>query len=348
MDNIRLRGPKYFSQTNIDMMPKMAVKLDLRSRQVSLSSGGRVQFDRILICAGASARPCPLINAGNVPVHYLRTAGDAGILKDKIKAGARIALIGGGYISLEIAATAAKLGCEVTILVAQRSILSRVRVPSLVSYLTEKHRSAGVHFHFGCKIESILTSSSGANIRLSDANPIDADFVVAGIGAVPNVSLALLAGLKVANGIRVDQKMRTSADNVYAAGDIAEYWNGIHRRLLRVESWQNAERQGRVAASTMLGASTSYCETPWFWTDQYDCNVQILGAPARWNREVVRGDLNSERFSTFLLDDGKIVGASFVNDGRNVRPTRLAIDKGQMANADVLADASAPIATAFR
>lgn len=345
-DELLLRKAGHFAAANIEFVTDKAVNLDLRERRISLQSGHALSFDRALLCTGTSARTFPFAGAGD-GVHYLRTLRDAEALKLELKPGLRVVLIGGGYLSLEIAATALKLGCKTTVLVAESDILSRVGVAGLITFLTDKHRSAGVSFRFGCNVEGVSRRSAEVAVHLDGNETLATDIVVAGIGATPNTALASQAGLDVGDGILVDPSMRTSSDYVYAAGDVAEYWNGVHDRRLRVEAWQNAERQGRIAALNMLGTPLPYCETPWFWTDQHDCNIQILGVPRRWDREIVRGDPGSGRFSIFQLERDKIVGAVFVNDGRNVRPTRLAIDNARTASAGRLADTDTPIATAF-
>jgi NADPH-dependent 2,4-dienoyl-CoA reductase/sulfur reductase-like enzyme len=344
-----LKPLAFYSEQGIELLQGCTVDaVDLSTTpQLCLRGGARLRFDRLLLATGVSARRLPLAADPALPLHYLRTLGDARALRTRLTAGSHLLIIGGGFIGLEVASTARKLGCAVTVLEVDQRLLCRVATPRLSAHVRRMQEDNGVRVITGAALQRLAGSATEVQATLADGQTIHADAVLVGIGAVPNIALAEACGITVANGITVDAEMRTSSPLVFAAGDVCSQWNGIHGRQVRLEAWQNAERQGRAAARAMLGQPQPYCEAPWFWSDQFDTNIQILGVPAEWDTEILRGDPASGKFSQFLLNKGRVVGATFINEGRNTRYTRELIDRALPVDARKLADPARPIKEAL-
>lgn len=335
---LSLRDPDFFGKERVEMVYAKAASIDPHLRRLYLEEGGSISFDRLLIATGSCPRKLNISRSAEAPVHYLQSLDDAKRLRWKLKTGAKVVVVGGGYIGLEVASTASELGCRVEVIDQASRLLQRSVIPEISEHILDLHRSKGVIVRFGLTVERIEQSGDLSMVHVSDGSVLEANVVVAGIGSVPNTGLAESIGARVDNGIHVDASMRSSHSAIFAAGDVASHWNGIHERRVRLESWQNAERQGAVAARSMLGQPVAYRETPWFWTDQFATNVQILGVPSSYDEVVFRGRQQDDRFSVFLLLNRRIVGGFFVNEGRNVRPVREAIDRGIEINTQQLCD----------
>lgn len=338
-----LRDAEFFSTERVELVYGRAASIAPHERRVYLEKGGSISFDRLLLSTGSRPRQFRAPFAAVASLHYLQSLDDARLLKARLKSDAKIVVIGGGYVGLEVASTASELGCSVLVIDQASRLLQRSLIPEVSEHILQLHRSKGVVVRLGVMIARLEQHADGCRLHLSDETIVDADTVVVGIGSVPNTELAEAIGLHVEDGIRVDPSMRSANPAIFAAGDVASHWNGIHDRQVRLESWQNAARQGAVAARAMLGLESNYCEAPWFWTDQFGTNVQIVGVPASCDNVVVRGRHEDNRFSVLQLCKGRIVGGLFVNDGRNVRPVREAIDRKAEVDMGRLADIDIPL-----
>ncbi|MBY3085761.1 FAD-dependent oxidoreductase [Rhizobium laguerreae] len=299
---------------------------DPASRIVTLSDRAVLSYDKLLIATGAAARSLPGAPQGSPHIRALRTHHDAAALRDAMKPGRRIAIIGGGFIGLEVAATARLLGAEVTVIEGLERVLKRGVPEEIALMLTERHRAEGVDIRCGVSIEALTEESGKALIRLSTGEAIEADLVLVGIGARPNVEMAERAGLAIDNGIAVDTYLQTSAAHVFAAGDCCSFPLPIYGgRRVRLESWRNAQEQGTLAAANMLGLNQAVSAVPWFWSDQYDMTLQISGL-AEGALTHQRRDLGPSAFILFHLDaDGRLIAASGIGPGNAVaRDIRLA------------------------
>ncbi|MBY3091619.1 ferredoxin reductase [Rhizobium laguerreae] len=303
-----------------------AMDLDTASRTVALLDGTVLSYDKLLLATGAAARSFPGAPQGSPHIRALRTHHDAAALREAMKPGQHIAIIGGGFIGLELAATARLLGAEVTVIEGLERVLKRGVPEEIALMLTERHRAEGVNIRCGVSIEALTEESGKALIRLSTGEAIEADLVLVGIGARPNVEMAERAGLAIDNGIAVDTYLQTSAAHVFAAGDCCSFPLPIYGgRRVRLESWRNAQEQGTLAAANMLGLNQAVSAVPWFWSDQYDMTLQISGL-AEGAMTHQRRDLGPSAFILFHLDaDGRLIAASGIGPGNAVaRDIRLA------------------------
>ncbi|HXQ67377.1 MAG TPA: FAD-dependent oxidoreductase, partial [Alphaproteobacteria bacterium] len=250
------------------------------------------------------------------------------------------AVIGGGFLGLEVAASASKLGLAVTLLELKPHLLDRAMAPEIAHFIAEIHRRKGVELHLGANVTGIAGKEKLAAVELAQGTRVDADLAVVAVGIVPNSELAAAAGAAIGNGIVVDEFGRTSLPDIYAAGDVADHPNPILGHRLRLESWQNAQNQAIATARAMCGMGTPYAEVPWFWSDQYEFNIQMVGAPLKTDEIVVRGEPASGRFLCFNLAGNVVVGATAFNMGGEIRFARKLVELKAKVEPSVLADSA--------
>ena len=336
-DSVFVHGQTWYRQQDIDLrLGSPAAAIDRAARQVRLADGARLPFGKLLLTTGA--RPRQL--AGSTGVHYLRTLDDSDRLKEILATGSRLAVIGGGWIGLEIAAAARQAGLQVTVLESLELPLLRVLGHEMAQVFADLHRSAGVDLRLGARIEEIIsTGSIATGVRLADGTLIGADAVVAGIGATPRTELAEQAGLEIGNGIVTSAALRTSDPDIFAAGDVASAFHPLLGHHVRVEHWANALKQPAVAAAAMLDQDARYEELPYFYTDQYDLGMEYLGhVEGGYDQVVVRGDLEAREFIAFWLKDGRILAGMNVNIWDVTDSIKNLIRSGHPVNADALGD----------
>jgi p-cumate 2,3-dioxygenase ferredoxin reductase component len=293
---------------------------DTDRRTVSTADGRSFPFDRLLVATGTRPRRLLTLKNSGLDVQYLRNVEDALRFRKSIHNRSRILIIGGGVIGLEAACAAAKNGCCVTVIESEQRLLARA-FPNLVSDLVvAKHRSHGVEFIFG-------TTASGATangVMLADGRTIAADLVLVGIGVEPVPTVAERLGLPSAGGIAVDACGRTAAAEVFCAGDAALQFSRCHGRAIRVETWANAQNQAIAVAANMIGECGEYNDAPWFWTDQYDLNIQVVGDMLD-SDHIIRGEVASGKFSVIAMRGGDVVGALSVNAAKEMAMLRRLI-----------------------
>ncbi len=302
-----------------------AVAIDRAAHEVRLSDGSSLAYDKLLIATGSVPRQLPMPGLGPRCV-YLRTFNDALAIRAHLSAGNRVAIIGGGFIGLELAASARKLGAAVTVIEAQPRILMRGVPAEIAEIIHKAHEAEGVKILAGRGIATIDDSGAEVRITLTDGQEIVADLAVIGIGAVPVTALAAEAGLAIDNGIAVDDRLRSEDPDIFAAGDCCSFPLAVYGgRRVRLEAWRNAQEQGALAAKNMLGADEAHAAVPWFWSDQYGLTLQIAGLSDE-GRSTVRRDLDDGAFILFhLAEDGRLVAASGIGPGNAVaRDIRLA------------------------
>lgn len=316
----------FYRDHRIDLRIDAAVTaIDRAQRKVLLAGGDNVAYHRLLIATGAQPRQLDLPGATLPGVHMLRDVPNAQAISSELMPGRRIVVIGAGFIGLEIAASAVTRGCHVVVLEAAPRALMRT-VPEVVAgRLVERHRQMGVDVRFAVQIESITGETRVCGVKLTDGSLVPCDAIVAGIGVRPRTALAEAAGLDIADGISVDETLRTNDPFIYAAGDVCSFPHPTSGRRIRLECWKNAEDQARVAARNMLDHGDSYSAVPWFWSDQYDMTIQIAGMPALGMTTVVRETGATSRVFFALDADGVLVGASGVGrSGEIARDVRIA------------------------
>lgn len=302
-----------------------AVAIDRAAHVVRLSEDSVLPYDKLLLATGSVPRKLPMPALGARCV-YLRTFNDALAIRAHLSAGNRIAIVGGGFIGLELAAAARRLGAVVTVIEAQPRILMRGVPAEIAKIIQAAHEAEGVKILCGDGIAAIADDGAKVRIALAGGQDIVADLAVIGIGAVPVTGLAAEAGLAIDNGIAVDAELRTSDPDIFAAGDCCSFPLAVYGgRRVRLEAWRNAQEQGALAARNMLGAGEAHAAVPWFWSDQYGLTLQIAGLSDEGSK-VVRRDLDDGAFILFhLAEDGRLVAASGIGPGNSVaRDIRLA------------------------
>jgi 3-phenylpropionate/trans-cinnamate dioxygenase ferredoxin reductase subunit len=287
--------------------------VDPVGHSVVLDGGDRVAYDRLLLTTGAEARRLRTPGADLDGVHHLRTIADADRLARALRDAERVVVIGAGWIGSEVAASARSLGRDVAMVDPNAVPLQRVLGAEVGAVYRDLHADHGVALHLGAPVASIAGSGRVEEVHLADGTRLDADLVVAGIGATPRVELAAAAGLTVEDGILTDAHLRTSAADVFAAGDAARAFHPGLGTHLRVEHWANALHQGVAAAENMLGHATVYDRVPYFFSDQYDLGMEYSGHATAWDRVVFRGDPRDGKFLAFWLDHGVVVAGMNAN-----------------------------------
>jgi anthranilate 1,2-dioxygenase ferredoxin reductase subunit len=336
-----IRPHDWYAAHRIDLrLSARVTEVDRRRACVRLHDGSEIGYDRLLLATGSRVRRFSGPVDQRVPLHYVRTLADARALRAVLAPGKRVAILGGGFIGLEIAAAATQAGCKATVIEPERALLQRALPNSVAYHIAALHERNGVELHLGTMAHAIDYENGGASIEI-DAGAVAADVVVAGIGVVPNVELAEACELEVRNGIVVDAQCRTGDPAIFAAGEVTMHANPLLGRSVRVESWQVAENQPVVAAENMLGGGAIYAELPWLWSDQFDCNVQTLGIVDAQHRLVTRGDPAIGSFCVMALDEfGRMRAAISVNSGRDIGACRRLISSDAEMDEVRLVDAS--------
>ncbi len=319
------------------------VGIDRAQRAVHLENGERLSYDKLVLTTGGRARPLPLPGAEAPNVHLLRTVADVDAIREDLASARRVVIIGGGFIGLEAAAVARKLGLEVTVLEGLPRVLARVTAPETSAFFEQAHRAHGVDVRTGAQVTGLLGSPTVDRVQLADGEELPADVVIVGIGLIPNTELAAEAGLDVDNGIVVDEFGRSSDPDILAAGDCTNHPNRFYGRRIRLESVNNALEQARTVSATIMGEESPYDSVPWFWSDQYDLKLQMVGLSEGYERCVLRGDMASRRFALFYLKDGVIIAADTVSDPKDFMVAKKLVAARVQASAEQLADTTVPL-----
>lgn len=309
-----------FAEQNIDLRTGVsAMALDPASRAIELSDGSRIAFDTALLAIGASPRRLPFMPANSRRIVTLRSHDDAVTIREALGQGRRLAIIGGGFIGLELAASARKAGTAVTLVEGLPRVLSRGVPEAIATRIAARHVAEGVDLRCGVSIAGLEETTDEAVIVLANGDRIAADLVIVGVGAAPNVGLAQIAGLAIDNGIAVNDRLETSAPGIFAAGDCCSFPLPIYGgRRVRLEAWRNAQDQGTLAARNMLGHDEPIASVPWFWSDQYDLTLQVVGLADGATTHVTR-TLSDDAFLQFdLAEDGRLLAASGMSTGNAV------------------------------
>ena len=321
-----IASPDVLETAGITFLPSVrAMSIDRETKTVLLADGTEHAYDKLVLATGASPRRLPMAEDSRHCV-YLRTHDDSAGIRARLARGGHVAVVGGGFIGLEIAASARKRGCEVTIIEAQPRLLMRGVPAEIAEVIQREHKSHDARVLTGTGLRSITDAGDQARIELADGSNLLADLVVIGIGAVPNTTLAEAAGLAIENGIAVDRHLRTSDPAIFAVGDCASFPAELFGgRRIRLESWRSTHDHARVAAVNLAGGEAVIDAVPWFWSDQYALGLQVAGLSDE-GATIVRRDLGDNAFILFsLAADGRLVAASGIGPGNAVaRDIRLA------------------------
>ncbi len=311
-----IRASKDWAELDVTLSrSSRVVAADIDRREIGLKDGRAFAFDQLLLATGTRPRRMPELEGTALPVSYLR--------------------FGGGVIGLEVASAAVTRGCDVVVLEKAANVLPQVGSPALSQYARELHAAKGVKILCGAAIKR----ATADGIELDDGTIVPADMVLVGIGVEASVDLAHQLGLQTRHGIKVDTSGATAIDDIHAAGDVAEQWSRCHDRWMRLENWANAQNQAIATAKNMAGEAMVYEAPPWFWSDQYDTNIQIVGHPGGGD-EIVRGDVTNGRFTTLSIRDNEVVGGIAVNAARDMSvlrrlvASRKAIRRSDLENPD--------------
>jgi 3-phenylpropionate/trans-cinnamate dioxygenase ferredoxin reductase subunit len=339
----------FYADNEIELLTGTLVgSFDPVAHEVTLAGGDRIPYSRLLLSTGATPRRLSLPGADLAGVLYLREMGDSDALRAAITAANRVVVVGAGWIGSEVAASARQLGAEVAVVAPEAVPLERILGPQVGGVYRDLHRQHGVDLHLSTQIEAIVGNGNGAvqGVRTSEGVVIEGDLVVVGVGASPRDELARGAGLPVENGIVVDEFLRTSDPDVFAAGDVAATWNTLYQRRVRVEHWANALNQGQAAARNMLalgGHQSAYEKLPYFYSDQYDLGMEYNGYAADWDRVVLRGDPAGGGFLAFWLRDGHVLAGMNANVWDQGDGIKALVRGGAPVSAAGLADPSIPL-----
>lgn len=314
---VYLRPVKFYTDKNVEVRIGVTVTaIDTAAKTVTTSKGEVIEWDQLLIATGSRPRVLNIPGSDLDGIYYMRTIADVDKIKTAMETAKSMVIVGAGYIGLEVASVAVTQGLEVSVLEMESRILQRVTTPEMSEYYSDLHTARGVNIFTETAVSAFEGDDGKVEHVIAGNLSLPADIVVVGIGIVPNVELAAEAGLEVDNGIVVDDHCRTSVPGVYAAGDCTNHPSVLLGRRIRLESVPNAMEQARVAAANMAGGDKIYDAVPWFWSDQYELKLQMVGFSADGDTQVLRGDKDANQFAVFYLKDGKVVAVDAVNSPR--------------------------------
>jgi 3-phenylpropionate/trans-cinnamate dioxygenase ferredoxin reductase component len=342
-DVTRVHPEDFYAERSIELVDDRAVSLDAGARTIGLAGGESITFDTAVLATGAVPRQLDVPGAELAGVHYLRTIDDSVRLRDAIRAAGRVAVIGAGWIGSEVAASARQMGADVVLVDPARVPLHRVLGDEIGTVFGRLHADHGVHLRLGTGVAELRGAKTVEEVVLDDGRVEAADVVVVGVGVVPRTELADGAGLRVDNGIVVDEHLATGVPGLFAAGDVASAWHPHYGRHLRVEHWANARNQGTTAGRNAAGGSDSYTRLPYFFSDQYDLGLEYVGHGDAHDEVVVRGDRAAREFIAFWHRDGVVTAAMNVNVWEVVDDLKAVVESRRAIAPGRLADPAVPI-----
>jgi 3-phenylpropionate/trans-cinnamate dioxygenase ferredoxin reductase subunit len=344
MERLLLRPRSVYAEENVGFLaPLKAVWIDRANRKVRVEGGRELPYDALVLATGARPRKLPRVGADLEGVHLFRTAADADAIRPRFTPGARLVVIGAGYIGLEVAAVARQCGLSVTVIETAVRPLARVTSPEVAGFFLDEHTRQGVRFVLGGQPALICGEEHVTGVRLADGLEVDADIVIAGIGVTPETTLAQQCGLAVEDGIVTDRQCRTSDPAIFAIGDCARR-PMVHysEKLCRLESVHNAVEGAKIVAATLLG-QTHAEETPWFWSDQYDLKLQIAGLFQGYDRIVFRGVMADRAFAAFYYKGDRLIAVDAVNRPGEYLGAKMLIQTNRTIAPAIIEDMSRPM-----
>ena len=329
----------FYDDPNIELhLSTHVTRIDIASKTVIDANSNAYHYENLIIATGARVRTLDVPGSGLAGVHYLRNIQDVTAMHEYMHEGKRLVIIGAGYIGLEVAAVAASKGLQVTVIEMEERVMSRVVSEQVSGFYQTEHREHGVNLMLSTGLAGFSGSAALEQVDLADGTSVAADFVLICIGVIPNVELAGDAGLDIDNGIRVDDRCRTSDDAIYAIGDCTNHPNMLLGKRLRLESVHNALEQAKTAARNICGDDLQYAQVPWFWSDQYDLKLQIAGISHGYDRTVLRGDPANRSFSCLYLRDRQLIAIDSINSPRDFVQSKSLIGNHAVISPDTLAN----------
>ncbi len=349
-DGVLLRGPDFYPQQRIELvLGERALEIDRAARKLRLASGSVLEFSKLALATGGIQRQLRLEGADLTGVFSLRTMAEARVLRDWLDNAQNVVVIGAGFIGLEFAATAAAKGCKVDVIELATRPMARAVTEQTSAFFTAAHKALGVTLNFATSVTALR--GEGGKVKeavLTDGRVLPADLVLIGIGLVPSDELAIAAGLECPNGIKVDDKQVTSDENIFAIGDAAYHFNPFGNRWMRLELVQNATDQARVLAKHLTGKPAHYESVPWFWSDQADLKLQMVGFLDGCDKIIMRGSYEERAYSLFGFRDGKLTGVESVNKAGDHMLARRLLGENIPITQEIVADPNSDLKSLLR
>lgn len=343
-EKIYVHDEGFYDAQRIELRTSTSVtELDPVAGEVVLAGGERIGYDRLLIATGAEPKRPPIPGAELEGIHYLRTVADSDAIRARFDSGARLVVVGAGWIGAEVAASARQRGTEVAMIAPEQTPLERVLGPEVGAVYRDVHAEHGVELLLGSGVEAFEGDGAVERVRITGGRTLDCDYVVIGAGVRPRVELADSAGLAVDNGIVVDARLETTVSGIFAAGDVANHRHPLFGTGVRVEHWANALNQGPAAARNMLGQGVAYERIPYFFSDQYDLGMEYSGYAPSWDEVVFRGDLAAREFIAFWLEAGRVVAGMNVNVWEVTEPIQALVRSPEPIDVARLTDTNVPL-----
>ena len=330
---------EFFTENKVQLYLGLAAeKLDIENQKVYLSDNSELEFDKLVLATGSRVRYLNFPGSELKSIFYLRNLDDAEAIKKDLETSDSLVIIGAGYIGLETAAIAAKKNKTVTVIEMADRVMNRTVDPQISEYYLNLHQSYGVKFHFNTSLETINKSSDSLEVVCSDGTEVKADSVLIGAGVIPNIELAEDSGIYCNNGIIVDEFGQTNFKNIYACGDCTNHPNKILNKNLRLESVHNAMEQAKTVASSVLNNPMEYSQVPWFWSDQYDHKLQIVGLSGDHDLVTMRGNTNDAKFMLFYTKDEELIAVDAINNPKEFLISRKLVANKVKIKPNVISD----------
>lgn len=337
-ERLHIKPQSFYDDTRIHTRLETRVsEINRSAKTIVTQSGETFAYDTLILATGSRVHRLPIEGDNLKGVHYLRNIADVEGIRNELQTRKRAVIVGAGYIGLEVAAVTRQLGLEVTVVEMEDRVMSRVVSPETSDFYQVEHSTQGVKLRLSTGVRAFHGDSRVEAIETTDGDLIPADFVVVGVGIIPNTELASAAGIEVNDGIVVDDRCQTADPAIYAVGDCTLHPNSIYGRYLRLESVQNAVEQAKTAANNICGVETHYSQVPWFWSDQYDLKLQIAGLSAGYDDVVIRGNPVDRSFACLYLKDGRLIATDAINSAREFVQSKALIAAGVRVDRDKLA-----------
>ena len=340
-ERVSLKKKEFYEENGVDLiLGKRAESIDTILKEITLSDENKIRYDQLIIATGSRVRKLNVPGSDKKGIYYLRDLDDANALKQRLKKNKKMVIVGAGYIGLEVASVAASLGVEVTVIEMANRVMNRTVDPIISSYYQKLHESHGVKIHLDNGLKAFEGGDSVNAVLCSDGLILEADLVVIGAGVLPNQEIAIEAGLECNNGIMVNEFGETSTAHVYACGDCTNHPNkGLNTRL-RLESVHNAMEQSKTVANTIMGNKEPYDQVPWFWSDQYDHKLQLVGISGDHDEVVMRGLESEQKFLLFYLKNSELIAVNAINSSKEFLICRKLVANKVKISSDVIKDQS--------